>query len=65
MIARRGGLGIAIDDLAALEVEGRAWRALQGRESAAVWRVRRCSGRAVQDALPADGKLRPWAALQG
>ena len=51
MIARVGGVGIAIDNCAALEVSGARWRVLTSRRGAGVYRVTRRRGRIETERL--------------
>jgi dipeptidase E len=54
MIARKGGIGIAVDDCAAFEVDGDRFRIITSRPSAGAYRVERVRGKAVQTPIPVD-----------
>lgn len=59
MIARDGGIGIALDDCAAIEVDGDRYRIITTREGAGAYRVERIRGKAVQTPIPALPEFRP------
>ncbi|MCA9858617.1 MAG: Type 1 glutamine amidotransferase-like domain-containing protein [Thermomicrobiales bacterium] len=63
MIARNGGIGIAIDDCAAFEVEGDGYRILSTREGAGAYRVERMRGKVVQTSIPAQPAFQPLRVL--
>ena len=58
MIAREGGIGIAIDDCAAFEVDGDQYRILSARDGAGAYRVERIRGKAVQTPIPVVPEFR-------
>ncbi len=64
MIARDGGIGIAIDDCAAFEVDGDRYRILSARDSAGAYRVERIRGQVVQIPIPVSPELQPLASLR-
>lgn len=59
MIARQGGIGIALDDCAAFEVDGDDYRIITSRQGAGAYRVARKRGQAVQTPIPVDQTFRP------
>jgi dipeptidase E len=59
MIAREGGTGIALDDCAAVEVEGDRYRIITSRDGAGAYRVERVRGQAVQTPIPAQSEFQP------
>jgi hypothetical protein len=63
MIARRGGIGIAIDDCAAVEVDGDQFRILSARTGAGAYRVERVRGKVVQTPIPAQSDFQPFSSL--
>lgn len=63
MIAKQGGIGIALDDCAALEVIDSQYRIITARQGAGAYRVERVRGRAVQTALPVQPKFLPLDSL--
>lgn len=64
MIARDGGIGIAIDDCAAFEVDGDRYRILSARDGATAYRVERTRGKVVQTPIPARPDFQPLGSLQ-
>ena len=58
MIAREGGIGIALDDCAAFEVIDDRYRIITSREDAGAYRVERVRGNAVQTAIPIRADFR-------
>jgi dipeptidase E len=52
MIARKGGIGIALDDCAAFEVIDDQYRIITARAGAGAYRVERVRGEAVQTPIP-------------
>ena len=63
MIAKEGGIGIAIDDCAAFEAEGDQFRILSARPGAGAYRVERVRGQIVQTPIPTDPDFHPLASL--
>ena len=63
MIAKDGGIGIAIDDCAAFEADGDRYRILGARPGAGAYRVERVRGKIVQTAIPISTDFRPIAEL--
>lgn len=61
MIARDDGIGIALDDCAALEVIDDQFRIITSRDGAGAYRVECVRGRIVQTKLPNQGTLRSLA----
>lgn len=64
LIAREGGVGIALDDCAAFEVDGDRFRILTSRKDAGAYRVARVRGGVVQTAIPVQPAFRPIGSLQ-
>ena len=64
MIARDGGIGIAIDDSAAFEADGDQYRILTARDGARAYRVERIRGQIVQTPIPVTSEFQPLAALR-
>jgi dipeptidase E len=64
MIARDGGIGIAIDDCAAFEADGDQFRIHSARSGAGAYRVERIRGKIVQTPIPISADFQPLAALQ-
>lgn len=64
MIARDGGIGIAIDDCAAFEVEGDRFRVQSARHGAGAYRVERVRGQVVQTPIPVMSEFQPLASLR-
>lgn len=62
MIRKHGGVGIAIDDAAALQVDGDRFRVLTSGASGSAWRVVRFRRNLVSEPLPLDRRFR---ALKG
>ncbi len=65
MIAKRGGVGIACDNNAAIEIVGERYRVITSGEGARAYRVLRREGEVVAEELTADGGYAPLAALLG
>lgn len=63
MIAKQGGIGIALDDCAAFEVIDDHYRIITSREDAGVYRVERVRGQIVQTALPVQAGYLPLDTL--
>ena len=63
MIAKRGGIGIACDDNAAIEIVGDHYRVLTSDLSAKAYKLFKRNGRAVIMELPQDSKYIPLANL--
>lgn len=63
MIAKRGGIGIACDNNAAMEIVGGRYRVLTSGEDAKAYKLFKRKGRAVVTELPRDGEYRPLAEL--
>jgi len=63
MVARHGGVTIACDNHAALDIAGDAWRVLTSRRSGKAYRLLRRRGKVFAESLPADGTYRPLADL--
>ena len=63
MIAKRGGIGIACDDNAAIEIVGDHYRVLTSNPSAKAYKFFKRNGRAVIMELPQDSKYIPLANL--
>ena len=59
MIAKRGGIGIACDDNAAIEIVGNHYRVLTAMPNAKVYKLFKRSGRAVIVELPQDSEYAP------
>ncbi|MEZ4531004.1 MAG: Type 1 glutamine amidotransferase-like domain-containing protein [Thermomicrobiales bacterium] len=64
MIARDGGIGIAIDDCAAFEVDGDRFRVHSARENAGAYRVERVRGKVMQTPIEIQPAFQPLSALQ-
>jgi dipeptidase E len=64
LIAREGGIGIALDDCAALEVIDDQYRIITSRAGAGAYRVERVGGIAVQTAIPIQDAFQPLGTLQ-
>lgn len=64
MIARDGGIGIALDDCAAFEVHDDQYRIITSRDGAGAYRVERVGGEVVQTQLPVNNDFAPLASLQ-
>lgn len=52
MIARKGGMGIALDDYCAIEVVGKRYRIIRGKPEAGAYRVYRQEGRVRREPIP-------------
>ena len=63
MIAKRGGIGIACDDNAAIEIVGDHYRVLTSDPSAKAYKLFKRNGRAVIMELPQDSNYIPLANL--
>lgn len=63
MIAREGGIGIALDNCAALEVHDDTYRIITSREGAGAYRVERVRGKAVQTQIPVQSDFQPLSSL--
>lgn len=63
MIARRGGIGIACDNNAAIEIVGERCRVITSQADGRAYRVLKRDGRVVTEELAADGDYQPLAAL--
>lgn len=63
LIAREGGIGIALDDCAAIEVIDDRYRIITSRAGAGAYRVERVRGKAVQTAIPVLETFQPLDAL--
>ena len=61
MIARRGGIGIACDNNAAIEIVGERWRVITSADSGRAYRLYKRGGQAVVAELPSDGEYMPLA----
>jgi dipeptidase E len=64
MIARDGGIGIAIDDCAAFEADGHQFRILSARNGAGAYRVERVRGKIVQTPIPVESSFQPLSSLR-
>jgi dipeptidase E len=64
MIARDGGIGIAIDDCAAVEADGDRFRILSARNGAGAYRVERVRGKIVQTPIPVESSFQPLSSLR-
>ncbi len=64
MIARDAGVGIALDDRAALEVIDDQFRVMTSRDGAGAYRVERVRGRTVQTSIPVQPTFRPLDELR-
>jgi dipeptidase E len=64
MIARDGGIGIAIDDCAAFEADGDQFRILSARNGAGAYRVERVRGKIVQTPIPVESSFLPLSSLR-
>ena len=64
LIAREGGIGIALDDCAAFEVIDDQYRIITSREDAGAYRVERVRGNAVQTDIPIRAGFLPLSTLQ-
>jgi dipeptidase E len=64
MIARDGGIGIAIDDCAAFEADGDQFRILSARDGAGAYRVERIRGQIVQTPIPISTDFQPLISLR-
>ncbi len=65
MIRQLGGIAIALDNCAALEVVDDRYRVLTSSESARVYRLYRRHGQVIEEPLAAHGHFRPLAELIG
>lgn len=63
LIARAGGIGIALDDCAAFEVHDDQFRIITSREGAGAYRVERVRGKAVQTPIPVQSNFQPLSSL--
>lgn len=59
MIRRIGGVGLAMDNGAALEVADGRWRVVTSLKGAGAYRLTRRFGTVTTEALPRDGRFRP------
>ena len=59
MIAKRGGIGIACDDNAAIEVVGDHYRVLTSTPNAKAYKLFKRNGRAIVSELPQDSEYTP------
>ncbi len=64
LIAREGGIGIALDDCAAFEVADDHYRIITSREGAGAYRVERARGKAVQTPIPVQVDFQPLNSLR-
>jgi hypothetical protein len=64
LIAREGGIGIALDDCAAFEVIDDQYRIITSRDGAGAYRVERMRGKAVQTPIPVSPDFQPISTLQ-
>jgi dipeptidase E len=60
-----GGIGIGLDDNAALEVVGRQFRIISSREEASAHRIHRSKGKVVTEDIEAGPRFRPLSLLTG
>jgi dipeptidase E len=63
MIAREGGIGIGLDDCAALEVHDDQYRIITSREGAGGYRVERVRGKVVQTPIAVTTDFQPLSML--
>lgn len=64
LIAREGGIGIALDDCAAFEVIDDQYRIITSRDGAGAYRVGRVRGQAVQTPIPMQPSFQPIDSLR-
>ncbi len=63
MIAKEGGIGIAIDDCAAFEADGDRYRILSARAGVGAYRVERNRGQIEQTPIPISPDFQPLSSL--
>lgn len=63
MIGKHGGVGIALNDCTALQIDGDRFRILTSGPDGQAWRIRREGSEVSSERLPADRRFRPLAAL--